>query len=64
MVQFLLPVYWEGSKLKKIEMIQITQFLLTLAWTCTEHKVQGLTLPEVVFSFQSYLDGSTMDLMF
>ena len=32
--------------------IQRTQFPLTLAWACTIHKVQGLTLPEVVFSFE------------
>ena len=32
--------------------IQRTQFPLTLAWACTVHKVQGLTLPEVVFSFE------------
>ena len=32
--------------------IQRTQFPLTLAWACTIHKVQGLTLPKVVFSFE------------
>ena len=34
--------------------IQRTQFPLTLAWACTVHKVQGLTLPEVVFSFELF----------
>ena len=31
--------------------IQRIQFLLTLAWACTVHKVQGLTLNDVVISF-------------
>ena len=34
--------------------IQRTRFPLTLAWVCTVHKVQGLTLPEVVFSFELF----------
>ena len=34
--------------------IQRTQFPLTLAWACTVPKVQGLTLPEVVFSFKLF----------
>ena len=34
--------------------IQRTQFSLTLAWACTVHKVQGLTLPEVVFTLQLF----------
>ena len=34
--------------------IQRTQFPLTLAWACTVHKVQGLALPEVVFSFELF----------
>ena len=34
--------------------IQRTQFPLMLAWACTIHKVQGLTLNRVVFSFQLF----------
>ena len=34
--------------------IQRTQDPLTLAWACTIHKVQGLTLSTVVFSFELY----------
>ena len=34
--------------------IQRTQFPFTLAWACTVHKVQRLTLPEVVFSFELF----------
>ena len=34
--------------------IQRTQFSLTLAWACIVHKVQGLTLPDVVFSFELF----------
>ena len=31
--------------------IHQTQFLLMLAFACTDHKVQGLTLPSIVVSF-------------
>ena len=34
--------------------IQRAEFPLTLAWACTVHKVQGLTLPKVVFSFELF----------
>ena len=34
--------------------IQRTQFSLTLAWACTIHKVQGLTLSKVVFNFELF----------
>ena len=34
--------------------IQRTQFLLKLAWACTVHKVQGLTLDRVVFGFELF----------
>ena len=34
--------------------IQRTQYPLALAWACTIHKVQGLTLSTVVFSFELY----------
>ena len=32
--------------------IQRLQFPITLAWTCTVHKVQGLTVNEIVVSFE------------
>ena len=32
--------------------IQQTQFLLTLAWACTIHKVQGLIKPKSVISLE------------
>ena len=34
--------------------IHRTQYPLALAWACTIHKVQGLTLSTVVFSFELY----------
>ena len=34
--------------------IQRTQYPLALAWACTIHNVQGLTLSTVVFSFELY----------
>ena len=34
--------------------IQRTQFLLTPAWACTVHEIQGLTLPDVVFNFELF----------
>ena len=38
--------------------IQRTQCPLTLAWACTIHKVQGLTLSKVVFSFELFRQKS------
>ncbi|XP_057310673.1 uncharacterized protein LOC130648634 [Hydractinia symbiolongicarpus] len=35
-----------------------SQFPLTLAYSCTIHKVQGLTLPNIVFSFQLHKQRS------
>ena len=47
-----------GIKLKENRLsspeIQRTQFPLTLAWACTVHKVQELTLEKVVFSFDLF----------
>ena len=31
--------------------IQRTQFAITLAWACTVHKVQGLTMDRIVINF-------------
>ena len=38
--------------------IQRVQFPITLAWTCTVHKVQGLTLDNVVISFDLFKQRS------
>ena len=38
--------------------IQRTQFHLTLAWACTVHEVQGLTLENTVVSFQLFRQRS------
>ena len=38
--------------------IQRVQFPITLAWACTVHKVQGLTLQNVVISFDLYKQRS------
>ena len=32
--------------------IKRTQFLIRLSWACTMHKVQGLTIPQAVVSFE------------
>ena len=43
--------------------IQRTQFPLTLVWACTVYKVQGLTLPEVVFSSELFTIDSVSSTM-
>ena len=40
------------SNKNSFSLIKITQFPLMLAWACTVHKVQGLSLNKVVVGFQ------------
>ena len=38
--------------------IETTQSPITLAWACTVHKVHGLTLNKIVFSFELFRQKS------
>ena len=53
-IQAILSKIKINSKKKSSPEIQRVQFPLTLAWACTVHKVQGLTLKNVVVSFQLF----------